>query len=187
MVCSCVVPCKLVWLQIIFCSCVIGTTFSREKLHITSLSCQEVIKIGKQTWWWSNDKTIIKLGYRKISWFVSVSQINYLLATDKSRYFAQPRPIIVLSFDHQVCFHILVTSWQLREVIYYFSLKNMVPITHEQNIICSKTRLDGTTHEQTIICWQLFAGHVVDSQPLERKKKAHRMIMLLIWKAFQSK
>ena len=61
----------------------------------------------------------------------------------------------------------------------------MVPITHEQNIICSKTRLDGTTHEQTIICWQLFAGHVVDSQPLERKKKAHRMIMLLIWKRFK--
>ena len=27
---------------------------------------------------WSNDKTIIKLGHRKISWFVSVSQISYL-------------------------------------------------------------------------------------------------------------
>ena len=25
-----------------------------------------------------NDKTVIELGYRKISWFVSVSQINYL-------------------------------------------------------------------------------------------------------------
>ena len=35
------------------------------------------IFIKKQTWW-SNDKTIIELGYRKISWFVSVSQINYL-------------------------------------------------------------------------------------------------------------
>ena len=43
----------------------------------------------------------------------------------------------------------------------------MVPITHEQNeIICSKTRLDGTTHKQTNICRQLFAGHVV-----EKKKK----------------
>ena len=43
-----------------------------------------------------NDKTIIELGYRKISWFVSVSlrQIIDLLATEKSRYFAQPRPII---------------------------------------------------------------------------------------------
>ena len=61
--------------------------------------------LKKQTRW-SNDKTIIELGYRKISWFVSVSQINYLssayiidlLAIDKSRYFAQPRPIIVNCF-----------------------------------------------------------------------------------------
>ena len=28
--------------------------------------------LKKQTWW-SNDETIIELGYRKISWFVSVS------------------------------------------------------------------------------------------------------------------
>ena len=48
---------------------------------------------------------------------------------------------------------------------------------HEQNIICSKTRLDGTMHEQTIICRQLFAGHVVGSRPMERKKKMHRMII----------
>ena len=77
MVCSCIVPSKRVWLQIIFCSCVIATTFSREKCQIASLSCQEVIKIWKQTWW-SNDKTVIELCYRKISWFVSVAQINYL-------------------------------------------------------------------------------------------------------------
>ena len=77
MVCSCVVPSKRVLLQIIFCSCVIGTTFSREKWQIASLSCQEVIKIWKQTLW-STEKTIIELGYCKISWFISVSQINYL-------------------------------------------------------------------------------------------------------------
>ena len=50
---------------------------------------------------------------------------------------------------------------------------------HEQKIICSKTRLDGTTHEQTIIRRQLFASHVVDSRPIERKKKTHRMIILV--------
>ena len=49
-----------------------------------------------------------------------------------------------------------------------FSLENVVPITHEQNIICSKTRLDVTTHEQTIIFRQLFAGHVVGSRRMER-------------------
>ena len=43
-------------LQIMVCSCVIGT-FSREKWQIASLSCQEVIKIWKQTWW-SNDKLL---------------------------------------------------------------------------------------------------------------------------------
>ena len=34
----------------------------------------------------------------------------------------------------------------------------MVPIRHEQSIVCSKTSLDSTTHEQTIICRQLFAN-----------------------------
>ena len=48
----------------------------------------------------------------------------------------------------------------------------MVIITHEMNIICSKTHLDGTTHEQTIICIQLFAGHVVGSWPLKSKENA---------------
>ena len=67
----------------------------------------------------------------------------------------------------------------LREAICHFSLGNVVPIAHEQNIICSKTRLDGTTHEQTIICRQLFAGHVVDSRPIDRKEKMHRMIMAI--------
>ena len=41
-------------------------------------------------------------------------------------------------------------------------------ITHAQNIICRKTRLDGTTREQTITCGQLFRGHVVGSQPMKR-------------------
>ena len=53
----------------------------------------------------------------------------------------------------------------------------MVLIAHEQDIICSKTRLDGTTQEQTIVCRQLFAGHVVGSRPMERKTKMHRMII----------
>ena len=37
----------------------------------------KILFIKKQTQW-SNDKTIIELGYRKISWFVSGEQINYL-------------------------------------------------------------------------------------------------------------
>ena len=34
-------------------------------------------------------------------------------------------------------------------------------------LFAAKTDLDGITHEQTIICRQLFAGHVVGSQPIK--------------------
>ena len=55
--------------------------------------------------------------------------------------------------------------------------------THEQNIICSQTLLDGIAHEQTIICRQLFAGHVVGSRPMEREKNLLRMIIDIIGKS----
>ena len=48
--------------------------------------------------------------------------------------------------------------------------KSMVSFTHEQNIICSQTQMDGIVHEQTIICGQLFIGHMVGSRPMKRKK-----------------
>ena len=99
MVCSCAMSFNCFWLQILFCSCVNETTlfsFLRSLLRENGRSLRfPKIFLKKQTRW-SNDKTIIELSYRKISWFVSVSQINYLqlVTTDKSRYFAQPRPII---------------------------------------------------------------------------------------------
>ena len=49
------------------------------------MSCQSDL-IRNQTWW-SYYKTIIELVYRKIP---------YLLTTEQIRYFAQPRPIIVI-------------------------------------------------------------------------------------------
>ena len=55
--------------------------------------------------------------------------------------------------------------------------KSTVSFTHEQNIICSQTQLDGIAHEQTIICGQLVAGHVVGSQPMKRKKNLLQMII----------
>ena len=39
-------------------------------------------------------------------------------------------------------------------------------------------QLDDIAHEQTIICRQFFAGHVVSSRPLKRKKNWHRMTMI---------
>ena len=107
MVCSCTMSFNCFWLQILFCSCINETTlfsFLRSLLYENGRSLRFLkIFLKKQTRW-SNDKTIIELSYCKISWFVGVSQINYLpqpfasannlLPTDKSRYFAQPRPII---------------------------------------------------------------------------------------------
>ena len=46
--------------------------------------------------------------------------------------------------------------------------------------ICSQTQLDGIAHEQAIICRQLFAGHVVGSRPVKRKKNLLRMIITII-------
>ena len=53
----------------------------------------------------------------------------------------------------------------------------MVSFTYEQNIICTQTKLDDSAHEQTIICRHLFAGHVVSSRPMKRKKNLQQMII----------
>ena len=56
----------------------------------------------------------------------------------------------------------------------------MVTSTHEQNSICSPKKLNDIAHEHTIICRQLFAGHVVGSRPMKRKKHLHRMIIVFV-------
>ena len=92
MVCSCAVPSNCVWLQIIFCSYVKETvpfSFLRLLLRENGRSLRfPRIFIKKQTRW-SNDKTIIELGDRRSIICLSFRTQN------KSRYFAQPRPIIV--------------------------------------------------------------------------------------------
>ena len=59
--------------------------------------------------------------------------------------------------------------------------KSVVSFTHEQNIICSRTKLDDVAHEQTIICMHLFACHVVGCRPMKRKKNLHRMTMVVVF------
>ena len=54
--------------------------------------------------------------------------------------------------------------------------KSVVYFTNEEKIICSQTHFDDIANEQTIICKQLFAGHVVGSWPIKRKKHSLRMI-----------
>ena len=57
---------------------------------------------------------------------------------------------------------------------------SVVSFTHEQNSICSQKQLNDIAHEHTIICRQLFAGHVVGSLLMKRKKHLHRMIIFII-------
>ena len=59
--------------------------------------------------------------------------------------------------------------------------KRVVSFTHEQNIICCQTKLDDVAYEQTIICMQLFACHVVDCRPMNRKKNLHRVTMVVVF------
>ena len=112
-------------------------------------------------------------------------QIVDLRDTDKSRYFA------ITLFNN--CFIIRTPSlFFLMNILGKRSdlpftrksdlkkEKSTVSFTHEQNIICSQTLLDGIAHEQTIICRQLFAGHVVGSRPMKREKNLLRMIISLI-------
>ena len=60
----------------------------------------------------------------------------------------------------------------------------MVSFTREQNSICSQKlsqkQLNDIAHEHTIICRQLFAGHVVGSRPMKRKKHLRRMIISFV-------
>ena len=99
MVCSCAMPSNCVWLQIIFCTCVKETvlfSFLRSLLRENGRSLRfPRILITKTS------SVIAKYRYLSVSrksdfrlW-----QIIDLLATGKSRYFAQPRPTIVIYSD----------------------------------------------------------------------------------------
>ena len=93
----------------------------------------------------------------------------------KSRYFATTK----LSFDLRVFFllnNLLVdlSFWRNSD---RKKEKRVVSFTNDPNIIFSQTHLDNIVHEQTIIWRQLFAGHVVGSRPMKRKKNLQRMII----------
>ena len=113
MVCSCTMSFNCFWLQILFCSCVNETTlfsFLRLLLHENGrLLCFLKIFLKKQTQW-SNDKTILLLNsviakdhdLSVVSGSIiclSAEANNWSrLTTDKSRYFAHHRRIIVNLF-----------------------------------------------------------------------------------------
>ena len=101
MVWSCTMSTNFVWLHIIFCFCVNGTTlfsFLRSLLRENGRTvCFPKTFLKKQTLG-SNDKRIIGLSViAKYRDFLCLADQSFasadLFVTDKSRYFAQPRPI----------------------------------------------------------------------------------------------
>ena len=132
----------------------------------------------------------------KISWFVCGEQINYWLRqiidlrdTDKSWYFAitEVNNCFIMNLITEFAFLMNILGKQsdlpFSRKSDHKKEKSTVSFTHEQNIICSQSLLDGIAHEQTIICRQLFAGRVVGSRPMERKKNLLRMIIDIIGKS----
>ena len=102
--------------------------------------------------------------------------------THHNKYLSLETNTIVLPFDHRVCFFTenpqevkrsaIFTQERSQEGEKYGFPFRMCRII----IIRSQTQLNGIAHEQTIICRQLFAGHVVGSQPRKRKKNLLQMI-----------
>ena len=107
MVCSCAMPSNcvwlFVWLQIIFCTCVKETvlfSFLRSLLCENGRSLRfsrtfiKKNKLGDRMIKQLLNSVIAKYRDLSVSRSICLSRIDPL-ATDKSRYFAQPRPIIV--------------------------------------------------------------------------------------------
>ena len=107
MVCSCAMPSNCVWLQIIFCTCVKETmliSFLRSLLHENGRSLRFprifIKKTNSVIEWYNNywtrlSQNIVICQCLADELFALASAIIDLLTTDKSRYFAQPHPIIV--------------------------------------------------------------------------------------------
>ena len=118
MVCSCAMPSNSVWLQIIFCSCVKETVlfsflrsllrengrsprFPRIFIKKNKLSDRMIKQLLNSVIAKYHDLSVSRRSIICLS--LRLQQIIDLLATDKSRYFAQPRPIILLN-DWSVVF-----------------------------------------------------------------------------------
>ena len=83
---------------------------------------------------------------------ISDLQITDLRDPDKSRYIGLTDFNNCFLIPSPVCFQFEIHLSQLKEAICHVSQKSVVLITHDdQNIMCRKRRLDGTTHELSFI------------------------------------
>ena len=92
--------------------------------------------------------------------------------TDKSRYFGRTKLNNCFFFSYFS--KSLSDSSGKRSAHFHTSV---VTITHGQNIICSKTHLDGIVHEQTIIFYVVCRSRGELSAD-EKEESMHRMIIM---------
>ena len=102
-------------------------------------------------------------------------QITDLRDTNKSRYLAITSSIIVLSFDHRVCFLMNIfgkpSDLPSRRRKAWFHLRMSTIL-----FAAGQTRLEDIAHERGLICRQSFAGHAEGSRPKKRRKNFRPMI-----------
>ena len=90
--------------------------------------------------------------------------------------------LIILSFDHRVCFF-NEYPWEEKRSAIFMQERSKEGEKHGFLCAWAEYYLQPNTvghiaHEQTIICRQLFAGHVVGSRPMKRKKNLLGMIII---------
>ena len=122
-----------------------------------------------------------------------------ILTTDKLRYFAITEFNNCFIIQSLSLFFIIIiikdakslsdSSWKQSAIF----TQELVSITHEQNNLLLVAKHSWTVyiaHEQTIICRQLFAGHMVCSRPIKRKKKCSKrhapIITVLLYLQFNT-
>ena len=92
------------------------------------------------------------------------------------------KTLIILSFDHRVCFF-NEYPWEEKRSAIFMQERSKEGEKHGFLCAWAEYYLQPNTvghiaHEQTIICRQLFAGHVVGSRPMKRKKNLLGMIII---------
>ena len=132
-------------------------------------------------YFWSAETTCLNLSDSQMPllWFFLWGGGSvYRLGSDKSWYFAITEfnncfifwsPCISLGSKAICHFHIRSIAWFL------LCMSRILFAAKHQ----SQTQLDDVAREQTIICRQVFAGHVVGSWPMKRKKNLLQMIMIM--------
>ena len=150
MVCSCAMSSNSVWLQIIFCTCVketvVSSFYDRSYVKMADRFACRGYSLKKQTRW-SNDKTIIELGYCKISWFVG-------------QLFAEAELICSPQTNHDILLdlvQLLLSIWQFIQVWFFF-----------QTLCCYRSKLARLQYYTSMTWLQTSNGTAVAEKKTQK-------------------